>query len=123
MTPLARYEIAREPDLALSVRGASRGFNLLTMAQDSQSMTGSPAALLLTPDQTTAINPLLALKPSTAAKVAGLFDILHIELNASFDTGNYAQLAQQASAFLQQHPIVPMARRSAFEQRVIRGRP
>ncbi len=118
MTKLALYEVAREPDVALSVRGASRGFNLLSMAQDSQSVTSSPAALLLSPAQATAIPPLGLLPPSKAKKVPGLFDTLHDRLLVAFQANNFTQVAQQASAFLIQHPIAPMAQRSATEQKI-----
>lgn len=118
MNQIARFEIAREPDLSLSTDPERKGFNLLQFSQDSQNITGSPASLLLTPAQANAITVLKEIKPSKSKKAARLYDTLYSRLTELVATGDYVAVEREASAFLAKNPIVPQALRSATEQRI-----
>jgi hypothetical protein len=120
MGQLTRFEIARLPDVALGYSAASRGWNLLTSAQNAQKISSSPAALLLTPAQVAAIPPLASWKSVTARSATSLFDTLHDKLYAAYLDGNYSDIEHIASAFLTEHLPTPLHNRSFAEQRVHR---
>lgn len=120
MSQLARYLIAREPDLALSVAASKRGWNLLTAAQSAEKTTSSPAGLLITPEQVSSIAPLAALKGSSAKSHRGLFDPLHATLESAYEAQDFAGMEEAASAFLRQHPIAPARDLGPDEQQIRR---
>ena len=118
MGNIAQFGIARASDVSLSLRAQTRGFNLLRSIQDSQRFTGSPAALLLTPEQASAIQPLMAIPPTKDGRSPEVFDQLYDQLYAFFIAGNYEELERHASNFLSKSPIVPNSVRPAYEQRI-----
>lgn len=120
MSQLARYLIAREPDLTLSVGAGERGWSLLTSAQSAAGTTSSPAGLLLTPKQVLAIAPLAALKGSNAKSHDGLFDPLYTSLETAFAAKDFEGIAEAASSFLQRHPIASLHTLSPHEQQIRR---
>lgn len=116
---LASYKIARAPNLALSVRGSSRGWNLLHSSKNATSITLSPAGHLLSPAQIQAIPPLAAIKGKAPAG-AGLFDPLYDSLSQAFAAQNFAAMDKAASGFLKQHPIASNQTLGTTEQYVRR---
>ncbi|HEX8625480.1 MAG TPA: hypothetical protein VF782_10415 [Allosphingosinicella sp.] len=118
MGRVARFQIARSPDLALAASAETRGWSLLTTAQSAQSVTASPAGLLLTPVQAAAIAPLAAWKAPTNSTRGRLFDSLHDRLHGAFLESDHAAVERLAAAFLKEHPPVPPSRRSSVDRRV-----
>jgi hypothetical protein len=119
MSQVASYEIAREPDLSLSVRGSTHGWNLLHSRDNAAGITSSAAGLLLTPQQVQAIPPLAASK-GTVSGFTSLFDPLSDGLLAVYTAQNFAGMNKLATDFLLKNPISPLHSLNAVEQKIRR---
>jgi hypothetical protein len=119
MNQVLKYRIEREPDLALSVRGSTNGWNLLPSKMNASMVTSSPAGHLLTTAQVQAIPPLATQKGS-APQSGGLFDPLYNSLVKLFAAQDFSAMDKAAAGFLKQHPISSFQSLSAADQRIRR---
>ncbi len=119
MENIARFRVAREPDLALANRGTNSGWALLRSDADAQHITSSPAALLLNPTQASAIEPLTNWIGGST-RISGHYDSLHTKLHDAFLSGDWSTLTGAAQSFVDDNPPLALYRQPSIVQAVHR---